>query len=86
MPRNVDAFALFFIVLIVLVSGYFIDHGPMCLADGVRIGVVDDTHEIGVIAPRMPALPSPPAMPAPPKMPAMPELVRLPAFPQLPRL
>jgi hypothetical protein len=75
MPRNVDALALFFIVLIMLVSGYFADHAPICLADGVRIGVVDD-QGIGVLAPRLPA---PPAIPAPSN------LVRLPDMPQLPR-
>jgi hypothetical protein len=81
MPRNVDALALFFIVLIMLVSGYFADHAPICLANGVRIGVVDD-QGIGVLAPR---LPDPPAIPAPPKMPAMPHLCALPDMPQLPR-
>jgi hypothetical protein len=74
MPRNVDAFALFFIVLIVLVSGYFIDHGPVCLANGVRMGVVDD-QGIGVLAP--PQLPDPPRLPA---LPSTPKLVSLPQF------
>ena len=81
MPRNVDAFALFFIVLILLVSGYFADHAPICLANGMRIGVVDD-QGIGVLAPR---LPDPPRLPAPPAIPAPSNLVRLPDLPQLPR-
>jgi hypothetical protein len=81
MPRNVDAVALFFIVVIVLVSGYFIDHGPWCLADGLRIGVVNE-HGFAVIAPRPPRAPRPPA---PPVIPAPSELLRLPALPQLPR-
>ena len=79
MPRNVDAVALFFIVVIVLVSGYFIDHGPLCVANGVRIGVIDE-HGIMVVAPRIPKPPAPPAMPAPPKMPEMPEMPQLPRF------
>jgi hypothetical protein len=81
MPRNVDAVALFVIVLIMLVSGYFADHGPVCLANGMRVGVVDG-EGIGVLAPR---IPDPPAIPAPPKMPAMPHLCALPDMPQLPR-
>jgi len=81
MPRNVDAVALFFIVVIMLVTGYFVDHAPICLANGVRIGVVDD-QGIGVLAPRVP---DPPRLPAPPAMPAPSNLVRLPDMPQLPR-
>ena len=81
MPRNVDAVALFFIVVIVLATGYFVDHGPICLADGVRIGVIDD-NGVMVVAPRVtprhqPAMPAPPRMPALPQMPAMPQLPRL---------
>jgi hypothetical protein len=74
MPRNVDAVALFFIVLIMLVSGYFADHAPICLANGMRIGVVDD-QGIGVLAP--PRLPDPPRLPA---LPSPPKLVSLPQF------
>jgi hypothetical protein len=81
MPRNVDAVALFFIVVIVLVSGYFIDHGPWCVAKGLRIGVIDE-HGFMVVAPRIPRTPRPPA---PPAIPAPSEMVRLPAMPQLPR-
>jgi hypothetical protein len=81
MPRNVDAVALFFIVVLVLVTGYFIDHGPVCIANGLRLGVVNE-HEFMVVAPRMPA---PPRPPAPPAIPAPSDLVRLPALPQLPR-
>jgi hypothetical protein len=84
MPRNVDAVALFFIVVIVLASGYFMDHGPWCMANGLRIGVINE-HGFMVVAPPVPRPPAPPAMPAPPKMPAMPDMVRLPAMPQLPR-
>ncbi|MGA2182002.1 MAG: hypothetical protein ABSH47_03160 [Bryobacteraceae bacterium] len=69
MPRNVDAVALFFIVVIVLVSGYFMDHGPWCLANGLRIGVVDE-HNFMVVAPRPPRPPAPPAMPAMPHLPS----------------
>ncbi len=75
MPRNVDAFALFFIVIVMLVSGYFVDHGPWCFRNGVRMGVVDD-QGIGVLAP--PAMPAAPRMPDIPKMPAMPVMPRLP--------
>jgi len=80
MPRNVDAVALVFIVVVVLVTGYFADHGPMCLADGIRIGVVND-RDIRVIGPLVP--PAPPRMPAPPRLPGLPQL---PILPQLPRL
>jgi hypothetical protein len=82
MPRNVDAVALFFIVVIVLVSGFFIDHGPWCFANGMRVGVVND-REFMVIAPRAPRPPALPAMPAPP---ALPRMVAMPSLPQLPRL
>jgi len=79
MPRNIDAIALFFIVVVLLLSGFVIDHGPLCLANGVRFGVVDD-QGIRVVAPPLPRAPK---MPAPPRMPAMPQM---PTLPQLPRL
>jgi len=71
MPRNVDAVALFFIVVAVLFFGFMSDHGPWCFENGVRVGVADE-HGFRIVAP-----PAPPALPAMPSMPAMPSLPRL---------
>jgi len=79
MPRNVDAVALVFIVVVVLFFGFVADHGPWCFANGVRVGVVDD-HGFRIVAPPMPRAPR---MPVPPRMPVMPTM---PTMPQLPRL
>jgi len=68
MPRNVDAVALFFIVVLVLFFGFVADHGPWCFANGVRVGVMDD-NGIRVIAP-----PVPPALPRLPALPPLPKL------------
>jgi hypothetical protein len=69
MPRNVDAFALFFIVVVVLVSGYFVDHGPWCFANGMHVGHFHD-HGFSVIVPRPPRPPAPPSMPEMPQLPS----------------
>jgi hypothetical protein len=74
MPRNVDAVAVFLIVIVVLVGGYFADHGPWCLANGMRIGVMDDSGIMVVAPPRVPTPPRPPAMPALPQMVTLPQL------------
>jgi len=66
MPRNFDAVALFFIVVIVLMAGFFEDHGPWCFRGGPRIGVVDDSGFM-IVAP--PVAPRPPRPPAPPAFP-----------------
>jgi hypothetical protein len=68
MPRNVDALALFFIVAIVLTTGYFVDHGPVCVTRHMRVGVINQ-HEFVVVAPQAPKPPSPPTMPEMPQLP-----------------
>ena len=70
MPRNFDAFALFLIVMFVLMAGFFEDHGPWCFRGGPRVGVVDDSGFM-IVAPHAPA---PPALPKLPALPALPRL------------